>query len=112
MIKRLFFVIVLTIAAILTSTAQNVEVTGRVVEYTNVTKPPVGKKSFDVENLAAVTITEQGTTNSTVSDVEGNFKITVSLNAVLVFEYKGYKKQAVRINGQNKLFVVLKRKRS
>lgn len=111
MIKNIFLVFVLTIAITLTSTAQSVEVTGRVVEYTNVTKPPVGKKSFDVEKLAAVTVTEQGTTNSTITDVDGNFKITVSTNSVLVFEYKGYKKQTLRISGQNKVFVVLKRKR-
>ena len=111
MIKRLFIALVLTVFCVITSMAQDVEVEGKVVEYTNVTKPPVGKKSFDVEKLAAVTVTEQGTTNSTITDVDGIFKITVARNSVLVFEYKGYKKQTLRINGQNKVFVVLKRKR-
>lgn len=111
MAKKIFIVLMLIYFGIITSKAQNIEITGRVVEYTNVTKPPVGKKSFDIESVSGVSVTQEGTTNSTLTDVDGNFKITAPANAVLVFQYKGYKKRSIKVNWQTKLFVVLKRKR-
>ena len=49
--------------------------------------------SDDGALLPGVNILEQGTTNGTTSDVEGNYTITVSNDAVLVFSFVGYKTQ-------------------
>ncbi len=111
MVKKIFIVFLLIAFGVIASNAQNIEITGRVVEYTNVTKPPVGKKSFDVESVPGVSVTQEGTTNYTLTDVDGNFKISAPANAVLIFQYKGYKKRAIKVGGQTKMFVVLKRKR-
>ena len=64
----------------------------------------------DDEGLAliGVTIVEKGTTNGSVSDAAGNFRITVGKDAVLVFSYIGYSAQEVPVNGQSSLKATLK----
>ena len=42
------------------------------------------------EPLIGVSIQEKGTTNGVVTDIDGNFVITVSPKATLVFSYIGY----------------------
>lgn len=64
----------------------------------------------DDEGLAliGVTIVEKGTTNGSVTDAAGNFRITVGKDAVLVFSYIGYSAQEVPVNGQSSLKATLK----
>lgn len=58
--------------------AQNKQITGRVV---------------DTKGEAAIgaSILEKGTTNGTITDFDGNFKLTVGPKAVLQISYIGYK---------------------
>ncbi len=42
------------------------------------------------EALIGVNVLEQGTSNGTISDVNGNYSVTVQENAVLVFSFIGY----------------------
>ena len=57
--------------------------------------------------LAGVTIFVKGTSNGTVTDLDGNFSIkTVSANSVIVFSYVGYKPFEV-VAGKEALKVVL-----
>lgn len=52
--------------------------------------------------LPGVTITVKGTTTSTISDGQGNFRITVpNQNAVLVFSSIGYQNQEVSVGSNN-----------
>ncbi|RRD89369.1 TonB-dependent receptor [Bacteroides heparinolyticus] len=56
---------------------------------------------FDKENQPVIgaNILEKGTTNGTISDVDGNFSITVSsLKAVLLIKYIGYKEVEVPVS--------------
>ena len=41
--------------------------------------------------LAGATVLEIGTSNGTVTDMEGKFKLTVADNAMLRFSFMGYK---------------------
>ena len=40
-------------------------------------------------------IVEKGTTNGTISDMDGNFSLNVGNKAILIVSYIGYKEQAV-----------------
>jgi len=58
--------------------------------------------------LPGVNVLVKGTTTGTVTDVEGNYKITVSENAqTLVFSYVGYQSEEVAIGNQNTISVQL-----
>ena len=56
----------------------------------------------DSENtpLIGVNILEQGTSNGTVTDLNGQFELTVQENARLEFSYTGYQSQIIEVLGQ------------
>lgn len=58
--------------------AQQVKVTGKVTS------------SDDQSSLPGVSVLEKGTTNGTVTDVDGNYSISVKTGATLVFSFVGY----------------------
>ena len=60
------------------------------------------------EALIGVNIVEDGTSNGTVTDFDGNYSLSVSnTNAELTFSYTGYTTSTVNINGQSVLNVSL-----
>jgi TonB-linked SusC/RagA family outer membrane protein len=52
-------------------------------------------------------IIEKGTSNGTVSDLDGNFILTVDENAVLMVSYIGYLSQEINTAGRNRLNITL-----
>ena len=74
--------------------AQNVQVKGTVFDETGM--PAMG-----------VNIVKKGTMEGTVTDLDGNFEISVNRGDVLVFSYIGYTTQEVTYNGQAKVEVRL-----
>ncbi|KUL05497.1 MAG: hypothetical protein XE13_1194, partial [Proteiniphilum sp. 51_7] len=52
-------------------------------------------------------IIEKGTSNGTVSDLDGNFSLTVDENAVLLVSYIGYLSQEIHTAGRNRLSIIL-----
>lgn len=59
--------------------------------------------------LAAVMVSEKGTGNTTSTNKEGLFTITVSKSrAVLVFSLVGYQSQEVKLNGKINIDIILK----
>lgn len=61
------------------------------------------------EPLIGVSISEKGNElNGTSSDFEGNYTLTVSSNATLIYSYLGYIKEEISVNGQTLLNVSLK----
>jgi TonB-dependent starch-binding outer membrane protein SusC len=59
------------------------------------------------ETLAGVNVTIKGTTKGTTTDSEGNYKIDVANNQMLVFSYIGFISKEILINGQSSLNVNL-----
>lgn len=59
------------------------------------------------ESLPGATVLEKGTTNGTVTDVDGNFSITVSQNSILVFSFVGYEAMEVNVGSQSTVNVTL-----
>ncbi len=52
-------------------------------------------------------IQEKGTQNGTISDLDGNFTITVKDNAVLVFSSIGFVSQEISVSGKTRVDVIL-----
>ena len=57
--------------------------------------------------MGGVTITEKNGTASTTTNAEGNFRINVPSNGVLIFTYVGYTPQEVPVNNQQTISVSL-----
>ncbi len=59
------------------------------------------------EALIGVTVIVQGTTNGTVTDVDGNYSIEAAPNSVLEISYIGYKPQSIPLNGRTAINVTM-----
>lgn len=61
----------------------------------------------DGQPLIGVNILERGTANGTITDLDGNYAISVAQGAILVFSYTGYTVQEIALNGQSTVNVTL-----
>ncbi len=61
----------------------------------------------DNSAIPGVNVLEKGTSNGTVSDSDGNFRINVGPNAVLVFSFVGYTTQEVTVGSQSTVNISL-----
>ncbi len=61
--------------------------------------------SDDRYALPGVNIVIKGTTDGTITDLDGNYELTTQEDAVLVFSFIGYKDQEIPVNGRNKIDV-------
>ncbi|OPZ01948.1 MAG: TonB-dependent Receptor Plug Domain protein [Bacteroidetes bacterium ADurb.BinA395] len=59
------------------------------------------------EPLIGASVLEKGTTNGTITNYDGNFSITVSKGATLVFSYIGYNEKEITVQNQNFLRIEL-----
>ena len=93
-LKKHVLGILLAIAVPVCAYAQNVTVKGQV-------KDDAG------EPLALVSIAEPGTSNGTVTDLDGNYSISVASNATLQFSFMGYTTVTEQVNGRTTINVTL-----
>jgi TonB-dependent starch-binding outer membrane protein SusC len=75
--------------------AQAIKVSGKVTD------------ASDGSSLIGVTIQEKGTTNGIITDVSGNFSITVASTSTLVVSYMGYTTQEIPVDGRTAINVTL-----
>lgn len=64
-------------------------------------------KDTSGEIIIGASVFEKGTTTGTVTDIDGNFTLNVSDNAVLVISYIGYKTLSIPVNGQSSINATL-----
>lgn len=89
----LFFLLFLLIGQALYA---QIEVTGKVTDQGS------------SEGLPGVNVVEDGTTNGTVTDLDGKFKMTVANeSSVLVFSYIGYVREEISVEGRSSIDVSL-----
>lgn len=50
--------------------------------------------------IAGANVVEKGTTNGTITDMDGNFTLDVAPNSILVITFIGYKEQQLPVNNQ------------
>ena len=60
------------------------------------------------EALIGVNIVEKGTSNGTITDLDGLFSISVSPGATLIVTYVGYVPQTIPLGEKNSLSIILK----
>lgn len=76
---------------------QKIEVRGTVTDAT------------DKLTIIGATVLERGTTNGTITDMDGNYKIEVNPQAVLEYSSIGYLTQYIAVNWQTIINVELQR---
>jgi TonB-linked SusC/RagA family outer membrane protein len=90
-----FAVLVVLISVISSAVlAQDLSVTGKVVD---------GQGT----GIPGATVLEKGTQNGVITDFEGNFKIAVNANSVLVISFVGFKTQEITVGSQTNLQITL-----
>jgi len=92
--KKLIFTLMLFLS-VLTVSGQSKAINGKIVAAT------------DNEPLAGVSVSVKGTTIGTVTDVDGNFRLSANPNSVLVISYVGYATKEVAIGNQTFLSISL-----
>ena len=92
--KRLLF-LVLCMSIVASVFGQEISVSGKVTDAT------------DGTTLPGVNIVEKETTNGTITDLDGNFSITVGSDATLVFSFVGYLTQEIIVGNQTTINVSL-----
>ena len=76
--------------------AQAVEVSGIIKDETG-------------EPIIGATVMEKGTTNGTLTNINGEFRFTLSRNdAVLQVSYIGFESQEIQLSGQTSFNIILK----
>ena len=89
--KRIFKMLSLILLGIVFTgaiNAQGINVTGKVTD------------AADGSALVGVTIQEKGTTNGALTDVKGDFSLTVAPTSTLIISYVGYTTQEIQVNGR------------
>lgn len=76
--------------------AQNLKITGKVTNQS------------DGFGIPGVSILIKGTSDGTVTDIDGNYNISASANDILVFSFIGMESQEITLNNQSVVNVVLK----
>jgi hypothetical protein len=59
------------------------------------------------EGLPGVSVLEKGTSNGSITDLEGNFTLSVANDAVLVITYVGYVTEEVSVAGKTEIIIGL-----
>lgn len=93
--KKLLSVLFLLSFTLASVYAQNIQVKGTVVS------------GVDNEPLHGVNVVVKGTTNGGITDLNGNFTLSVPADATLSITYIGFKSQEVAVKGQGFLKIVL-----
>ncbi len=93
--ERGLFLLILGLFLSFGSYAQNITVNG------------VVKDSKFGDPIIGASVLQKGTTNGTISDMDGNFVLEAPNGAVLVVSYIGYKTQEVSVSGSQPLNVIL-----
>lgn len=96
--KQCFSRLLILLAFVLMGTnafAQTKKVTGVVVDATG-------------ETVIGASVLEKGTTNGVITDIDGNFSLTVGEDAVLQISFVGYQTVEVSVKGKTELNVTLR----
>jgi len=95
--KQLFTLFAITMAVVLsTANAQERQISGKVTS------------SDDKQTVPGVSVTVKGTTVGTITDIDGNFKLSVPATAkTLVFTFVGMKTKEVDLDASNNIDVAM-----
>lgn len=89
------WLITLALLVPLAATAQKVELTGQIVDTAG-------------DGIIGASIMQKGSSNGTVSDAYGKFKLNVPPTATITVSCVGYESQTINLNGRTSLRITLK----
>lgn len=93
--KRIFISLVIALTSVIALSAQNIKVTGTVYDEKH-------------EPIPGVSVLEVGTTNGTITDLDGNYSIEVPSMDKIQFSYVGYRvKQLNAVPAQHILNAIM-----
>ncbi|WP_321479276.1 TonB-dependent receptor [uncultured Bacteroides sp.] len=92
--KNMCMVLIVLFTITSSLSAQNISLSGNVKDKTG-------------ESVIGASILEKGTTNGTITDLNGNFTLNVSGTKPLIISYIGMKSQEVKIKGKKQIKVIL-----
>ncbi|MBQ3690317.1 MAG: TonB-dependent receptor [Bacteroidales bacterium] len=93
--RRLIFLGLLILLIPFALNAQNIRVSGTVVDDGNVPLP-------------GVNVVEEGTTNGTITDIDGNYSLEVPSDAKISFSFIGFMNHTEIVNGRSTISVAMK----
>ncbi len=93
--RKVYFFLILFLGLGIALRAQNISISGIV------------SSSEDGYSLPGVTIQIKGTSNGTVTGIDGDYIISADANDTLTFSYVGYQTQNIAVNGRNKIDVMM-----
>ena len=73
----------------------------------DITVKGVVKDSKFGDPIIGASVLVKGTTNGTISDMDGNFTLAAPKDGTLTISYIGYKSQEIPVNGQQNLNIIL-----
>lgn len=92
--KFLLTVIVAFATGIGNLKAQEAKITGKIIDQNN-------------EVLPGVTVTVEGTSQGSVTDIDGEYTLTAPSDATLIISYIGFETQTIAVNGRSRIDVNL-----
>jgi TonB-linked SusC/RagA family outer membrane protein len=92
--KKLCLLIFFTLSAMLAMAQQDIKITGRVTDLNG-------------NGIPGATVVVKGTTQGTITDLNGEYMINAPADAVLVFSFVGYKTEEIDVNRQATVDVTL-----
>ncbi|WP_297328373.1 TonB-dependent receptor [uncultured Bacteroides sp.] len=87
--RKILFTILAIILSV-SASAQQITASGQVLDARN-------------EPLIGVSVLEKGTSNGTITDIDGHFTLNSQANATLVFSYVGYQSQELKATRQMRI---------
>ena len=87
--RKVYFFLILFLCMGFSLKAQDIKVSGYVTS------------AEDGYGLPGVTIQVKGTSNGTITEIDGDYSITVGSRDTLTFSYVGYQTQNIAVNGNN-----------
>ncbi|MBS5979290.1 MAG: carboxypeptidase-like regulatory domain-containing protein, partial [Dysgonomonas mossii] len=83
--------------------------TNEVKDSRQSTQPIKGtiKDATTNEPMIGVSVVEKGTTNGTITDIDGAYTLSVKENSTLIFSFLGYKQQSIAIGNRSTIDVLL-----
>ena len=105
--KTAFLAGVCAIAGLLWSPQAMADSAVKSVQSVQQTKKVSGTVVDAMGPVIGASIMEKGTSNGTVTDLDGNYSLSVGPNATLVITYVGFKTQEIRVGNETRLDVTL-----
>ena len=97
---RLLSLIMMVLAILLSGTTMNAQ-TGGKITVSGIVTDDTG------ETLIGASVAQKGTTNASMTGINGEYQLTVPSDAILVVTYVGFNPKEVQVNGRTKLDIVI-----